>query len=251
MTTVVITLPGTIHYLPVLGPAPTRFLIKTEDSLAIFTPPWAPRNVSFSGRLYDYTSVDRPGRRALQLRSAPQSPTMSFDLYLGPKRNGNTYGYSDQTANIQKLQSIMSGTKRVVLTGVKWLSGGYWRATKMDIDTETLNPDQSVRSCTVSCEFVYAEDWVKAKGPTTGGVKPPPAKAKPKTTTPPKKVATPAPSKKKSSKSVRKYKVKRGDTLSKIAIKFYKNASKWRLIADKNKIKDPRKLTVGKTLIIP
>jgi LysM repeat protein len=49
------------------------------------------------------------------------------------------------------------------------------------------------------------------------------------------------------------YYVKKDDTLSKIAAKFYKNANKWKIIADANNLRDSRskKLHVHKRLIIP
>ena len=49
------------------------------------------------------------------------------------------------------------------------------------------------------------------------------------------------------------YKVKSGDTLTKIAMKFYKNSSKWKLIYEhnKDKIKNPNLLNPGLELIIP
>jgi hypothetical protein len=47
------------------------------------------------------------------------------------------------------------------------------------------------------------------------------------------------------------YTVKKGDTLSKIAAKFYKNSKKWKKIADANNIRDPKSLKVGRRLVIP
>jgi hypothetical protein len=47
------------------------------------------------------------------------------------------------------------------------------------------------------------------------------------------------------------YTVKHGDTLSKIANKFYSNPHKWKIIADANRIRDRRHLKVGQVLKIP
>ena len=44
--------------------------------------------------------------------------------------------------------------------------------------------------------------------------------------------------------------VKRGDTLWDIACQLYGNGTKWREIAWKNGISDPRKLQVGKVLVL-
>jgi hypothetical protein len=47
------------------------------------------------------------------------------------------------------------------------------------------------------------------------------------------------------------YRVKGGDTLSKIANKFYGDPHKWKIIADANRIRDRRHLKLGQVLKIP
>ena len=56
-----------------------------------------------------------------------------------------------------------------------------------------------------------------------------------------------------SKKGDRSYVVQSGDTLFSISRKFYKSPKRWKEILDANKrsIRDPKKLTVGQTLIIP
>jgi len=51
----------------------------------------------------------------------------------------------------------------------------------------------------------------------------------------------------------RTYTVQRGDTLYKLARRFYNDAAKWRDIYDANRdvIKDPNKIEVGMKLVIP
>lgn len=267
MATLTVTIPTNILDVP----KPTKMVIKTEDNADVFVVPYAPKNVQFSGRLWEYSEADRVGRRSLQLRSKPQTPTMSFDLKLAGKQYPNFQGVSDQTGRLYQLQRIMSGTKRIIIGHVKYFSNGYWRAKSMDIDTEELNPDNSIKSCTVSCEFVMAEDYAKAKGPTSGGVKPATVSttaARAKTVAASKASASTSVLNKsktgyssssyvigktgsKKSASVRYHKVKKGDNLTKIAIKYYSNALMWRKIADKNKIKNPKKLKVGKKLRLP
>lgn len=54
-------------------------------------------------------------------------------------------------------------------------------------------------------------------------------------------------------RNTRTYTVKKGDTLIGIARKFYNDGSKWTRIRDanRNRVKDPKKLDVGTNLIIP
>jgi len=49
----------------------------------------------------------------------------------------------------------------------------------------------------------------------------------------------------------KKYIVKKGDTLNKIAKRFYKDPNKWKIIADANKLRDRRSIYVGQKLMIP
>src|SRR6266542_1628091 len=54
-------------------------------------------------------------------------------------------------------------------------------------------------------------------------------------------------------KADRTYVVQSGDTLFSISRKFYKSPKRWKEILDANRknIRDPKKLTVGETLVIP
>src|SRR5262245_58064982 len=47
------------------------------------------------------------------------------------------------------------------------------------------------------------------------------------------------------------YTVKRGDTLGRIARRFYGDATRYPLIVSANRIKDPDRLAVGRRLVIP
>src|SRR5881398_20236 len=72
--------------------------------------------------------------------------------------------------------------------------------------------------------------------------------------TPEKSQANDASSKKTAAKKAdRTYVVKSGDTLISISRKFYKSSKRWKEILEANRknIRDPKKLTVGETLVIP
>ena len=49
----------------------------------------------------------------------------------------------------------------------------------------------------------------------------------------------------------RRYEVKRGDSLERIAFEFLGSASEWRKLADANRISDPTRLRIGQTIVIP
>ena len=73
-------------------------------------------------------------------------------------------------------------------------------------------------------------------------------------TSPEKSQASDASSKKTAAKKAgRTYVVRSGDTLFSISRKFYKSSKRWKEILEANRksIRDPKKLTVGETLVIP
>src|SRR6266567_8733946 len=73
-------------------------------------------------------------------------------------------------------------------------------------------------------------------------------------TSPEKSQASDASSKKTAAKKAgRTYVVRSGDTLFSISRKFYKSPKRWKEILEANRksIRDPKKLTVGQTLVIP
>lgn len=80
------------------------------------------------------------------------------------------------------------------------------------------------------------------------------ARAGPARTVPDKsQAADTSPRKTASKKADRSYVVQSGDTLFSISRKFYKSPTHWKAILEANRkgIHDPKKLTVGQTLIIP
>lgn len=103
-----------------------------------------------------------------------------------------------------------------------------------------------------SNEPVYSDPAQQPAPETTKTTEFPPSNdsAQPDETLTPKK---PAKSKTQSTAGGRTYVVKKGDTLSEIAKKFYGDSTQWKKIynANKSRIKDPKKLQVGTKLVIP
>jgi len=79
------------------------------------------------------------------------------------------------------------------------------------------------------------------------------ARTAPRSVTDKSQEAKTSPTKVSSKKGDRTYVVQSGDTLFSISRKFYKSNKRWKEILDanRNSIRDPKKLTVGQTLIIP
>lgn len=64
------------------------------------------------------------------------------------------------------------------------------------------------------------------------------------------KISTNRPTKAVETKQQKTHTVKSGDTLWALSKKFYGSGAKWKELASKNGIKDPRKLQIGKVLVI-
>jgi LysM repeat protein len=111
---------------------------------------------------------------------------------------------------------------------------GTWRITS--ISTRSIQRGWETNNFTVAeitLTFTEVVDMKVGTGPVSGGTR---AKT----------------SNKKATKSpTRTYTVRKGDTLTKISQKYYGTASKWRKIADANKIKNPNKIRIGQKLKIP
>lgn len=92
-------------------------------------------------------------------------------------------------------------------------------------------------------ESLKAQGAMKSRAPA-GGSAPAPVAAKPAVPTPKPEPAQP---------QVQTYTVQVGDSLSSIAIKMYRDQSKWKLIYEANRgtLPSPESVKVGQTLIIP
>lgn len=120
------------------------------------------------------------------------------------------------------------------------MEAGLWRITNMSVSSEKRTKTGEISEATMELEFTLASDARKFVGPTSGGKK--------KTTSGKK---TPPKTKKNKNKKPKTYTVKKGDTLTKIAVKFYSNAKAYKKIAKENKIKNPNKIRVGQKLKLP
>lgn len=194
-----------------------------------FVFPFAPTTVEHGGLAAVFSTLERPGRKPLLRQSGQPIRTLTFTGLLA--------GMDHQTSiegHIALLRRIAATGHRVTFTYGP-LESGTWRVTDLifTVERRQHGTNHATRA-TYTLTLVEAVDDTPSTGPTTGGAK--------RTTTTTSKKAKPA---------ARKHTVKRGETLAKIAARYYGNANLWRKIATANKVRDPRKVKIGQRLTIP
>jgi LysM repeat protein len=187
--------------------------------------PYAPRQTTHTGMAWTWEEVARTGRDPILSSSGRPRPQMSCQIYLGYKNPDQTC-----TATLNKLYQLARTNTPLYVTYSSYESG-FYHINSLSVNVLQRNKDNhQPTQATVDISFIREIVTITYIGPVSGGKK--------------------APQKKSNGKATKKYKVKKGDTLWSIAIKFYKNSARWRHIAKVNKIKDPRKLRVGRVLKI-
>lgn len=216
-----------------------RMLITTSDGKIEFGALFAPTEVEYSGFGRTWSEVARAGRTPMLLHESNKLRKMSFKMTIAKKDP-----YADIRVHLDRLRQMAdSGVPVKIIYG-----GGFdnfsWRMTDYSVTSTMRHPSDSyVTRAEVSLEFTVVSDIKAATGPVTGGV----TTAKSSSTTSKKKSTTVSQASR-TSKAPRYYIFKKGDTLYKLAIKWYGDSSRWRELADKNGIKDVRKIPVGKKL---
>lgn len=227
-------------------PAVSRMVISPADTVGLeLRVPYSPNEVEHSNIGSDFAEVNRAGRKNSLVYIKKQLNKMSFTLYVADKAPivANKYlpqGFQHTSFVLKQLRLwAENGTRLKVLYGL--FESGIWNITSCSVQTvRRARSNNEPIEANVELEFTKVQDIVAGVGPVSGGVRPPTGgspSVKPK-------VVSSAP-------KTRTYVVKRGDTLWGISIKYYGTGTKWRTIADYNKIKDPKKLQIGKTLRIP
>lgn len=216
--------------LVITHPAPRRPAAKLPKATLIpedgpvFTLPYAPRGTSLGGWAKTFSQQDRPGRKPLNTLDGGTLETLSFDVFLG---------YRDHQTSVEPLlgalERLAGSGKRITIAGLSPRERGPWRLTDASVSGDTRQQGtNAITRATVSLTFTEASDANPKLGPVHGGKK----------TT-------------KTVKKAKKYTIKKGDTLKKIATKFYGSPDGWKAIAKANKIKTPDKLKVGSVITIP
>jgi hypothetical protein len=202
-----------------------KMTIVTEDGDA-FTVPYAPRETVLDGVAPVFSTADRGGRSPLLLRAGNGLPQITFDLVFGfanPQRSVEH--------QLSELRKLAKSGKRMRVNLDPTTTANLWRLTGFTQTTVarqygTNKPTRALCSLT----FQKASDAVVAVGPVSGGAK--------------KKGDD-------DKKRPRFHTWQKGDTLVKVAVRYYGEAAVWRKIADANNIRDPKNIRVGRRLVLP
>lgn len=195
--------------------------------------PYAPNEVEHSGLADTFDTLDRPGRKPLLTRTGEGLHVCSFDILLAhPDHQQPVEGL------LATLCRIADSGERVTLSLSALEAGVSWKLTDVTLNTALRqHGTNAVTRATAALTFTEASDATVNVGPLTGGHKPSGGKGS------------------KDSKgdkgTTRRYTVKAGDTLARIAGRFYDNPNLWPRIAKASGVRDPRKLKVGTRLTIP
>lgn len=212
--------------------APSRKRVTLKLGTEVLTLPVVSENVLNSDVSPSWTEVARPGREPLLRQTAPRLWKVQLQVVF--TLPGGLTSVEGGLITLHRFANHPSP----VLVVYSLLESGFWRITDM--------PIRSTRKHPVTNETVRAEVTLSLTREPN-----PPAVVPGRPAAAPSRIVSPAPKPTAKAPAVTRYTVKSGDTLSKIAARFYGNASLFTLIATANKIKNPNLIKPGQVLTIP
>ena len=209
------------------NPSP-KLIIRTVTNDISYTPPFAPKQISYYVTGRKYNEVERPDRKPVTTSPGISLKQMSMELFIG----SNNFEKSIDSA-LATLEQL-AFTKQILLVEYDPRTQGQWNITSLDYESiERQSGSNIITRANVNIEFTEAIGFntkTNVASLVAGS-----ASLVASTT---------------STSNPKTYVIKKGDTLSAISIKFYYTPNKWRIIADANKL-DPKNLKIGKTIRIP
>lgn len=198
--------------------------VKIKAESLTMTLPYGPRGTSIEGLAAPWSVIDRPGRKPLVVRDGNGLLALSFTVLIGHRNHQSTI-----TGYLSVLRRLARSGERITLLNMHPMERGPWRLVDVSIDGEQRQHGTNhITRAAVSLSFLEAVDANPKLGPIQGGKKGGKKKKLPAT-----------------------HVVKKGDTLRKLANRYYGEPGKWRLIAKANNVKRPNKPKVGRKLRIP
>ena len=208
-------------------PSP-KLIIRTVTNDISYTPPFAPKQVSYYVTGRKYNEVERPDRKPVTTSPGISLKQMSMELFIGS--NNFEKSIDSDLATLEQL----AFTKQILLVEYDPRTQGQWNITSLDYESiERQDGSNIITRANVNIEFTEAIGFntkTNVASLVAGSAS---------------LVASST-----STSNPKTYVIKKGDTLSAISIKFYYTPNKWRIIADANKL-DPKNLKIGKTIRIP
>lgn len=222
------TVSAGVTRVPAAGGSQPVAKLRTAD--VVLELPYAPRKASLGGMAGQYETVPRPGREPVTVPVGGPLNTLSLTVFLG---------FPDHQQSVEPLiaalRQIAEARDRVTLANLSVQERGPWHLTGCDVevDLRQAGTNHATRA-TASLTFTAATAVTIKLGPVSGG-KSRGGKGG------------------KGDKGAQRYTVRAGDTLAKIAgmERHYGDPSKWRLIAQANKITRPDSIKPGDVLVIP
>lgn len=194
-----------------------------------FVFPFAPVVTDHEGDTPTFVRLARPGRRPLIRRAGGHSRTLVFSAVIA-----KADPQASVEPQIQEIRRIGRHGNRVLAVSIGQLAGGWWRVESLRVTTEARQHGTN-RATRATVTVSMVEDYnVRPKIGRTA-VRPPAPKPKPR---------PPAP-------TTRVHVVKKGDTLWELSRKYLGDPYRWKEIARRNGVKDPRRLQIGHRLTIP
>lgn len=201
-----------------------RMVIRTEGGGVVLGVPYAPLGVERSGLAKQWAEVARPAQTPILSDAGEPLESMKFELVIGNQTNASV---EDVLARLRQLAE--TSERLIVSYGPS--EAGLWHITEMTQSSVLRDHRDHISRAAISLTFTQVSDATVAVSPLQGGH-----------------------SSSGSGKIPATHTVKAGDTLHKIATRYYGDPKWWRAIADANKIKHPRKdakLKVGRKLKLP
>lgn len=198
--------------------------LRTEDGVVVELP-YAPKGTSLGGFADTWETLNRPGRAPLVQRNGDGVATMTLDVILARPDHQDSV-----EPLITLLRRVAASGDRVTVVNLSPSERGPWRLADLTITaTQRQQGTNNITRATAGLTFLAASDARPRLGPVSGG-------------------------KKKHHKGITKarhYTIKKGDTLRKLAGRFYGEPNEWKRIAARNKIKHPARLKPGRRIVIP
>lgn len=206
-----------------------KLVFKTGDGKK-FTFPYSPKVIEYEGGNRKWTESPRPGRMSKYISGSITGRVATFNAELVNKNKGSV------ASTLNALLAI-TRTKSYVLMEYTASESGVWVITEFNYSVVQRNENHDPYHVSVNVTMQEISSDILSKGPASGGK-----------SNDSKNTVTSGNS---TTKKVKTYTVKKGDTLWGISLKYYGTGTKWVRIADANKITNPKRLQIGTVLRIP